>query len=106
MNVSKEREAMSARKKPMQVHISSTNAQRQFGEVLRRAHSGEEHIVVEQNGFSLVVMMSINEYDDLMKEREMREEREQRAAELSRKFGEEAKRRGISEEQLLENLNE
>jgi hypothetical protein len=35
---------------------------------------------------------------------EVDKERETRAAELSRKFGEEAKHRGISEEQLLENL--
>jgi prevent-host-death family protein len=106
LQLAREREAMSARKKPMQVQISSTNAQRQFGEVMRRAYSGEEHIVVQQNGLSLVVMLSINEYDELMKERELREEREKRAEVLSRKFGEEAQRRGITEEQLLENLND
>jgi len=97
---------MSARKKPMQVPISSTTAQRQFGEVLRRAHSGDEHIIVQQNGLSLVVMISKSEYDELMKERELREEREKRVIELSRKFGEEAKRRGITEEELLVNLEE
>src|SRR5215470_2673776 len=97
---------MSARKKPMQVPISSTNAQRQFGEVIRRVHSGEEHVIVQQNGLSLVVMISMSEYDELMKERELREEREKRAVELSRKFGEEAKRRGITEEELLANLEE
>jgi prevent-host-death family protein len=97
---------MASRKKPVQVPISSTNAQRQFGAVLRRVHSGEEHIVVEQNGLPLAVMISVNEYEELMKERERREAREKRAEELSRKFGEEAVRRGITEDQLLENLQE
>ena len=97
---------MAVRKRPVQVPISSTNAQRQFGAVLRRVHGGEEHIVVEQNGLPLAVMMSISEYDELMKEREQREIREQRAEALSRRFGSEAARRGITEEQLLENLQE
>ncbi len=97
---------MSARKKPVQVPMSSTTAQRQFGEIIRRAHSGEEHIVVQQNGLSLVVMISKHEYDELMKEHELREAREQRVAELGRKFGEEAKRRGITEEELLANLEQ
>ena len=97
---------MSARKKPSIVPISSTTAQRQFGDVMRRAYSGEEHIVVQQNGLPLVVMISVSEYNDLMKERELREEREKRTEALSRKFGEEAKRRGMTEEQLLENLEE
>src|SRR5437660_11598437 len=95
---------MAARKKPAQVSMSSTNAQRQFGAVLRRVHSDEEHIVVEQNGLPLAVMISIGEYEDLMKERAWHEAQEKRAEELSRKFGEEAARRGITEEQLLETL--
>jgi prevent-host-death family protein len=97
---------MAARKTPRQVPMSSTNVQRQFGEVLRRVHSGEEHIVVQQNGLPLAVMISISEYDELMKERERREEREKRAEALSRKFSEEANRRGITEEQLLDSLQD
>jgi prevent-host-death family protein len=97
---------MAARKKTVQSAISSTQAQRQFGDVLRRVYSGQEHIVVEQNGLPLAVLISVHEYAELMKERERREEREKRAVELSRKFGEEAKRRGITEEQLLDNLQE
>jgi prevent-host-death family protein len=98
--------SMAVRKKPIQVPMSSTHAQRQFGAVLRRVHSGQEHIVVEQNGLPLAVMISIGEYEELMKERERREAQEKRAEELSRKFGDEAARRGITEEQLLENLQE
>src|SRR5579871_5345889 len=97
---------MAARKKLVQSAISSTQAQRQFGEVLRRVHAGDEHIVVEQNGLPLAVLISVHEYEELMRERELREEREKRTIELSRKFGEEAKRRGITEEQLLNNLQE
>ena len=97
---------MAVRKRPVQVPISSTSAQRQFGAVLRRVHTGEEHIVVEQNGLPLAVMISISEYDELMKERERNEAREKRAEALARQFGEEAARRGITEEQLLENLQE
>ncbi len=97
---------MAVRKRPVQVPISSTNAQRQFGAVLRRVHTGEEHIVVEQNGLPLAVMISKSEYDELMKERERSEAREKRAEALSRQFGAEAARRGVTEEQLLENLQE
>jgi len=97
---------MAVRKRPVQIPISSTSAQRQFGAVLRRVHTGEEHIVVEQNGLPLAVIISISEYDELMKERERREAREKRAEALARQFGEEATRRGITEEQLLENLQE
>ncbi len=97
---------MVAHKHPTQVPMSSTSAQRQFGDVMRRAHSGEEHIIVQQNGLPLVAIISIGEYNDLMKERELREAREKRAEELSRKFGEEANRRGITEEQLLANLKD
>src|SRR5260370_4621613 len=95
---------MAAQKKTAQNTISSTQAQRQFGDVLRRVHSGQEHIVVEQNGLPLAVLISVHDYDELMQERELREEREKRAVELSRKFGDEAKRRGITEEQLPDNL--
>ena len=97
---------MAARGQAKQVSMSSTNAQRQFGDVLRRVHSGEEHVVVQQNGLPLAVVISISEYDDLMKERDLREERERRAEALSRKFGAEAQRRGITEEQLLDSLQE
>ena len=95
---------MAARKRPVQVPISSTSAQRQFGAVLRRVHSGEEHIVIEQNGLPLAVIVSISEYNKMMNERERNEAREKRAEALSRQFGAEAARRGVSEEQLLENL--
>lgn len=97
---------MAVRKRAVQVPMSSTSAQRQFGAVLRRVHAGEEHIVVEQNGLPLAVMISVGEYEELMKERERHEAQEKRAEELSRKFGEEAARRGVTEEQLLENLQE
>ncbi|MHB8626612.1 MAG: type II toxin-antitoxin system Phd/YefM family antitoxin [Aggregatilineales bacterium] len=97
---------MAERKKPVQVSISSTRAQRQFGEVLRRVHSGDEHIIIQQNGLSLVVMLSLSEYDTLMKAREQAQEREKRVEQLARQFGEEAQQRGITEEQLLENIKE
>src|SRR5579859_4758639 len=97
---------MASQEKPVQVSISSTAAQRQFGEIVRRAYSGKEHILIQQNGLPVVVMLSVSEYDALMKEHERAEERERRIEELSRQFAAEAQRRGMSEEDLLDHVKE
>jgi prevent-host-death family protein len=89
---------------PTKITIPATQAQRKFGDVIRRVFSGQEHIVVEKDGLPVVAIISMTEYETFMKEREQREQ--ERAARrkqfegIARQFGEELERRGISEDDL------
>jgi PHD/YefM family antitoxin component YafN of YafNO toxin-antitoxin module len=76
--------------------------------VINRAGSGKEHIIVERDGLPVIAMISMAEYDQLMREHEERRERQRRIerfTEAARAFGKEAEERGITEEQLLEDLD-
>ena len=88
----------------MPVTIPATKAHRKFGDLIRRAFSGQEHFIVEKDGLPVVAIISMAEYEELMKERERRDQRLQRFRELTREMGEEFQRRGISEEQMMEEL--
>jgi prevent-host-death family protein len=83
------------------VTIPATKAHRNFGELVRRAYSGKEHFIVEKDGLPVVAVISIAEYQELIKEREHREERIKRFTENVKALNEEAMRRGITEEQLM-----
>jgi prevent-host-death family protein len=83
------------------VTIPATKAHRNFGELVRRAYSGKEHFIVEKDGLPVVALISIAEYQELIKERRLREERIKRFEENTKALNEEAKRRGITEEQLM-----
>jgi len=50
--------------------------------------------------------MSIQENDDLMKKRESRDERLKRFRQAARAIGEEVERRGLTEEEVLAQLEE
>lgn len=97
---------MNSSNRPGTASISSTNAQRQFGDVLRRAYADKEHIVIEQNGLPLVVMISISEYEVLMADHGQAVAREARAREFGRLLAAEAEERGITEEKLMEDMKE
>ncbi|MBZ0300045.1 MAG: type II toxin-antitoxin system Phd/YefM family antitoxin [Anaerolineae bacterium] len=45
--------------------ISSTTLQREVGRVTRRVNRNKEHIIVERDGFPIVVMIPIDEYEQL-----------------------------------------
>jgi prevent-host-death family protein len=97
-------EAEVASEKPMRVTIRSTDVQRNFGEVIRRAFSRREHLIVERDGLPVVAIISAAEYDELMQEREQREERARRFEEAARALGHEYEQLGLTEEQVLESL--
>jgi prevent-host-death family protein len=81
--------------------IQVTELHRQLGKVIRKVALSDEHFVVEKGGLPVAVMMSMNEYERLIKERKLQEfER------LTRMFGEEAERQGLTEEKLVEELEE
>ena len=96
-------------KKPQQVTLRSTEVQRNFREVVNRAGSGQEHIIVERDGLPVIVMISLAEYQLLMREREQREAREERLKKFeaaTRRIGQEIERSGLSEEDVLAHLEE
>ncbi len=89
------------KRKSIYVTVSATEAQRHFGEMLERAYSGDEHLIVERDGFPMAVIISFADYEEFMKERGLKA-----FEDFSHKFGQEVERRGITEEQLMEDLEE
>lgn len=93
-----------ASQKSMPVTIAATELRRHFGDFLRRAFSGEEHFIVEREGFPVAAIISMKEYEEFIKDREQKDqeraEKSRQFYDLVRPFGEEIARQGISEEEL------
>ena len=92
--------------KPERVTLRLTDVQRNFREVVNRAGSGHEHIIVERDGLPVIVMISVAEYQLLMREREQREERLKKFEASARRIGQEFERLGLSEEEVMAQLEE
>ena len=90
----------------MPVTIPATKVRRNFGDLIQRTYSGREHFIVEKGGLPVVVIISMAEYKNLMKERERRETRVKRFEKLAREIGAEFERQGITEEQMMASLEE
>lgn len=86
------------------VAIPATTAHRQFGDLLRRAFSGKEHFIVEKDGLPVVAILSMSEYEELMQERERHQERLKRFREAARAIGEAYEQHGLSEDEVLAEL--
>ena len=91
---------------PERVTLRSTDVQRNFREVVNRAGSGNEHIIVERDGLPVIVMISLAEYRLLMRERELRAERLKKFEAAARRAGQEFDRLGLSEEDIMAQLEE
>jgi prevent-host-death family protein len=85
---------MSVRKEMTSV-LSATEARIHFGEVIKRAYLGGEHLVVERDGIPVVVILSFPDYERLMKQVKLA-----RFERLSLAAGLEAERQGLTEERL------
>lgn len=83
------------------VAIPATMAHRQFGDLLRRAFSGKEHFIVEKDGLPVVAILSVAEYEELMRERERQQERLERFRAAARALGESYDQQGLSEDDVL-----
>lgn len=94
----------------MAVTIPATIAHRKFGELVKRAFSGKEHFIVEKEGLPVVAIISMREYEDLMREREQHEQDKQRRLkqfrEATRAIGEAVERTGLTEEEIMAELEE
>ncbi len=90
----------------MPITIPATIAHRQFGDLIRRTYSGKEHFIVEKDGLPVVVILSMAEYEQLMRERAGVEERLGTFQKAARMIGEEIERRGLSEEAVMAELED
>lgn len=84
-----------------QTTITASDLQRASGSVLKRVALGGEHLVIERAGYPVAVILSYPEYEALMRERTLAGHRDLVIA-LSR----EAERQGLTEEQLMAELDE
>jgi prevent-host-death family protein len=90
--------------KSMPVTIPATKAHRQFGDLIRRVFSGKEHFIIEKDGLPVVAIISMDEYDELLRERERREQHLKQFRKAARAIGGEFERRGLTEEQIMTEL--
>lgn len=81
------------------VVINASELHRSAGKMLKRVALQDEHLVVERDGYPVAVLLSYPEYEDLMHLRVLAAHRE-----LVRSLGQEAERQGLSEEQLMAEL--
>jgi len=84
-----------------QTVVRVTELHRRLGQIIRRVVLSNEHFVIEKGGLPVVVLLSMSEYEQLIKDRKLAEfER------FARALGEEAERQGLTEEQLMAELEE
>ncbi len=84
-----------------QATITASDLQRASGSVLKRVAVGGEHLVIERGGYPVAVLLSYQEYESLMRERALANHRE-----LVIALSQEAERQGLTEEQLLAELED
>jgi prevent-host-death family protein len=84
--------------------IRASELHREAGKALRRVALGDEHLVVERDGYPIAVLMSYNDYEQY--EQLRREQALAAHKELVRTLGQEAERQGVTEEQLMAELEE
>jgi prevent-host-death family protein len=79
--------------------IPASEARVHFGEVLRRAYAGKEHIIVEKGGLPIAAIISMQDYEKYRNFLAL-----ERFRSLNRALNREVLDRGLNEEQLLEEL--
>jgi len=79
--------------------ISATEMRRNFGAIVRRLRKRREHTIIQSSGEPVAVLLSMSEYERLRA-------RERLAAldDLGRNLGREIEKRGLSEEELMADL--
>ncbi len=83
------------------VVINASELHRSAGKVLKRVAIQDEQIVVERDGYPVAVLLSYPEYEEFMHLRALAAHRE-----LVQALGQEAERQGLSEEQVMIDLEE
>lgn len=84
-----------------QVTIGVSEGRQAMGQLVERVYHSDEHLIVEQDGLPVAVLLSYEEYEKLRQAGAVASfER------FSRDFGQEAERQGLTESELLEELKE
>jgi len=82
-----------------QAVINASELHRAAGKMLKRVALQDEHLVVERDGYPVAVLLSYPEYEELIHLRTLAMHRK-----LVHALGHEAERLGLSEEQLMAEL--
>lgn len=82
-----------------QVVIKASEGHRAFGKLLQRVYRSGEHLIVERDGFPVAVLMSYQEYERLCRQQAI-----SAFERFSRELGREIEQRGLTEEELLDEL--
>ncbi len=82
--------------------ITATELRRNFSMVIRRLRQRREHTVIKSSGAPVAVILSMAEYERLVQRRAAKAAFD----DFARNLGREVERRGLTEEQLLEELEE
>jgi prevent-host-death family protein len=83
--------------------IPATKIHRNFGEILRRMYAGEAFII-EKDGLRVGAIIPLSELEELERLHKDREARLKRFQENARAMGAEFEKRGITEEQMMDDL--
>ena len=81
--------------------VAATEVRNHFGAFLNRVYRGDEHLVVEKSGIPVAALISMKEYEAFRQFLA-----KQIHHDLGRRLGEAFKRQGITEEKLIELMEE
>jgi prevent-host-death family protein len=81
--------------------IQAKTDDRFFGPLLKRVHNSDEHLIVEENGAPVAVLLSYQEYQELKRRKIMAAFQG-----FSRSVGQAAHDQGLTEEELARDLEE
>ena len=90
-----------AEKLPMKKVIGATEVRNKLGRFLNRVYHGEEHLVIEKLGIPVAAIISMKDYEQYR-----RLLAESMLKGLGSKVGAEAKRQGLTQEQLSKEIEE
>ncbi|MSP11574.1 MAG: type II toxin-antitoxin system Phd/YefM family antitoxin [Chloroflexi bacterium] len=86
---------------PLKKVIGATEVRNHVGTFLNRVHRGDEHLVIEKLGIPVAVVISMKDYEQCR-----RFLAEQMFKDLGRKMGAAAERQGLTEEKLIEQMED
>jgi len=81
--------------------VGATEVRNRLGRLLNRVHRGEEHLVVEKMGIPVAAVISMRDYEHYC-----RLLAAEKLKNLGHRMGAEARRQGLTEEQLIEEMEE
>lgn len=81
--------------------VKASELQRASGKVLKRVALGKQHLIVERDGYPVAVLLSYQEFEQLMRQHALAAHRD-----LVIVLGQAAERQGLTEKHLLRELEQ